>query len=136
MQTTIVPPIPPAKWRILIVDGHSLIRAGVTALLDGEPDLMVCAGVGTGPAALEAIGASKPDLVIADLWLQGGDGLGFIRTLGARHPDLPVLVLTMHEGPHYVRSALEAGARGCLSKRDIGEALLNTIRSLLGGESN
>jgi DNA-binding NarL/FixJ family response regulator len=123
-----------ARRRILIVDNHPLLRRGLTALIDNEPDLAVCTTVATQQAGLEAIATSRPDLVITDLTLDDGDGLALVREIRAGHAGLPVLVLTMHDAPVYARRAFRAGARGYVSKSEIGETLLLAIRCVLGGE--
>ena len=124
----------PARRRILIVENHPLVRHGLTALIDNEPDLIVCAAVATPQAGLAAIVTSRPDLVITDLLLDDGDGLALVREIRAGHEDMPVLVLTMHDAPVYARRALLALARGYVSKTELGETLLIAIRCVLGGE--
>jgi len=127
-------PEAPARRRILIVDNHALVRRGLTALIDNEADLTVCAAVATQEAGLEAIATCRPDLVITDLVLDDGDGLDLVRDIRAGHEDLPVLVLTMHDAPVHARRAFRAGARGYVSKPELGETLLLAIRCVLGGE--
>jgi DNA-binding NarL/FixJ family response regulator len=124
---------PPAEWRILIVDDHPLVRRGLKALIDGEPDLMVCGEAATHRAGLEAVASTRPDLVIADLSLGDGDGLETVREIRAGHRDLPVLVLSMHDLPVYAERALRAGAGGYVSKQEMGEVVLVGVRRLLGG---
>ena len=87
-------------------------------------------------AGLEAIASSRPDLVITDLALDDGDGLALVRDICADHEGLPVLGLTMHDAPVYERRAFRAGARGYLSKAELGETLLIAIRCVLGGEKS
>ena len=128
------PAEPPAKRRILIVDDHPLVRLGLTALIDNEPDLTVCASVANQRAGLEAIASSQPDLVIADLSLGIDDGLAMVEEIHSGHEDLPVLVLTMHDGPRYARRAFRAGALGYVTKQEMGETLLIAIRCVLDGE--
>jgi len=124
----------PSKRRILIVDDHPLVRRGLTALIDNEPDLTVCASAATLSAGLEAVESSHPDLVIADLSLGIDDGLAMVEKIHSGHGDLPVLVLTMHEAPVYARLAFEAGARGYVTKQEMLETLLVAIRRVLDGE--
>jgi DNA-binding NarL/FixJ family response regulator len=125
----------PVKRRILIVDDHPLVRRGLTALINAESDLTVCAEAATRRDGLGAIAAARPDLVIADLSLGGGDGLELVREIHSRHAGLRVLVLTTHDAPLYVRRAFQAGANGYVSKQELTEALLLAIRSVLRGES-
>jgi DNA-binding NarL/FixJ family response regulator len=124
----------PAWRRILIIDSHPLLRRGLTALIENEPDLIVCAEAATHRAGLEAIASARPDLVITDLSFGGVDGLGLIRDICSYHKDLPVLVLTMHDAPHYAERAFRAGARGYVTKHEMSETLLHTIRCVLDGQ--
>ncbi len=124
----------PAKRRILIVDNHPLVRRGLTALIDGEPDLTVCAAVATDQAALEAISSCNPDMVITDLSLERGDSFGLVSDIHSGHQELPVLVLTMHDAPQFARRAFRAGASGYVTKQEMGETLLTAIRQVLDGE--
>lgn len=93
----------PATRRILIVDDHLLVRRGLTALIDCESDLTVCAATATPEAGLAAIGTCRPDLVIVDLSLGSADGLALVADIRAIHGDLPILVLTVHDAPAYAR---------------------------------
>ncbi|MBE0620231.1 MAG: response regulator transcription factor [Burkholderiales bacterium] len=127
-------PAPPARRRILIVDDHALVRRGLSALIDNEPDLSVCAAAATQREGLEAIALSRPDLVIADLSLVDADGLALVEEIRAAYPDLPVLVLSMHDAPVWARRAFQAGAKGYVSKQEMTETLLVAIRCVLGGE--
>ena len=84
-----------AQTRVLIVDDHPLVRRGLRALIDGEPDLRVCAEAATHHEGLAAIVASRPHLVIADLSLGDSDGLEMVKDIRASHGNLPVLVLSI-----------------------------------------
>ncbi len=123
----------PLRKRILIVDDHPLVRRGLTALIDNEPDLEICASATTRREALEAIAPSHPDLVITDLSLDDGHGLDLVKQIRAAHKELPVVVLTMHDAPLYARRAFKAGARGFVTKQEMGDALLTGIRRVLAG---
>jgi DNA-binding NarL/FixJ family response regulator len=128
-------PGPPAKRTILIVDDHPLLRHGLAALIKSEPDLDVCGEAATSAAALEAIRQQSPDLVIVDLALDGADGLDLIKTMKARHPEIPALVLSMHDEALYAERALRAGARGYVNKQQLEDMLLVAIRRVLNGET-
>ena len=133
-MSAITPERTPGKKRILIVDDHPLMRRGLTALIDSEPDLVVCAEVGNRQAALEALVRGPPDLAIVDLSLEGGDdGLDLVKALKIRSPSIPALVLSMHPEALYAERALRAGARGYLAKQHLGEAVLAAIRRVLAG---
>jgi len=133
MDSIVTPPATKTRRRLLIIDNHPLVRRGLSALIDNEPDLTVCAEA-THEEGLEAIATSSPDLVITDLWLAETDGFGMIADIRARHADLPILVLSMHATPQYVRRALHAGANGYVSKQEMGETLLIAIRCVFDGE--
>ena len=124
----------PVKRLILIIDNHPLVRRGLTALIDNEPDLSVCAEAATCREGLEAIAASRPDLVITDLSFGEGDGLAMVKDIRSRYQDLPVLVLTMHDAPVYARRAFRAGASGYVTKQEMSEKVVIAIRRVLNGE--
>jgi DNA-binding NarL/FixJ family response regulator len=131
-----MPPTAPDKRRVLIVDDHPLVRRGLTALINAEPDLIVCAEAATKQEGLVAIAVARPDLVIADLsFIDGNDGLDLVKDIRARHAGLRVLVLSLHDSPHYIRRAFAAGADGYLAKHEITETLLLAIRNVLRGET-
>jgi len=134
MTATTTEPGLPARTTILIVDDHPVLRRGLTALIESEPDLTVCGEAATCAAALEAIRLHPPDLVIVDLALEGSDGLDLIKQMKVRHPEIPALVLTMHDEAVYAERALRAGARGYISKQQLDDTVLVAIRRLLGGE--
>jgi DNA-binding NarL/FixJ family response regulator len=124
----------PGRKAILIVDDHPMLRRGLAALVESEPDLSVCGEAATYQAALEAIRESQPELVIVDLELDGRDGLDLIKDMQARHPEIPVLVLSMHDEAVYAERCLRAGARGYVTKQELDDTVLTAIRRLLAGE--
>ena len=109
------------KQRILIVDDNPLVRRGLRALIDSEPDLRVCAEAATHQEGLVAIVLSRPDLVIADLSLGAGNGLDMLKDIRTSHAHLPVLVLSMHDASLYAERAWRAGAKGYVSKQEMGD---------------
>jgi two-component system response regulator NreC len=121
------------KTRILIVDDHVFVREGIARLLGGEPDLSVSAEAGGARQALEALEREKFDLAIVDLSLGSDSGLDLIKAVKARHPKLPVLVISMHDETIYAERALRAGASGYLMKHEATERVLLAIRQLLAG---
>ena len=124
----------PPQRRILIVDSQPLVRRGLIALIDHEPDLTVCAAAATRRAGLEAIASSQADLVVTELSFEDGDGLDLVENIRSSDEDLPVLVFSMHDAPRHTRRAFRAGALGYVSKQETGETLLVAIRCVLGGE--
>jgi DNA-binding NarL/FixJ family response regulator len=124
---------PPARARVLLVDDHPIVRRGLRALVDVEPDLEVCSEVDDAPSALRAIDVSKPDVAIVDISLQKGDGLELVRQIRARWP-LPVLVLSIHDEGLYGERALRAGASGYVMKQEATGAVVNALRHVLKGD--
>jgi DNA-binding NarL/FixJ family response regulator len=125
----------PTKKTILIVDDHPVLRRGLAALINFEPDLVVCGEAATYQAALETIREKQPDLVIVDLALGGRDGLDLVKDIKLRHPLIPALVLTMHDESVYAERSLRAGASGYITKDQLDETVLIAIHRVLAGET-
>ena len=119
--------------QIFVVDDHPLMRRGYRSLLESHSDLRVCGEAGSVKEALASLKELKPDLVIADIALGESSGLDLIRRLHSRDPDLPILVVSMHEEVLYAERALRAGARGYLTKGETDTDLVETVRKLLAG---
>jgi DNA-binding NarL/FixJ family response regulator len=132
--------------RMLIADDHAVVRAGLRALLEGEPDLDVIAEAGTGEEAVRLAGQLKPDVVLMDLRFGGAgssagtgspggriDGIEAIRRLAATAPDVAVVMLTSYAGRADVVRALEAGARGYVPKAGPPEDLFRAVRTAATG---
>src|ERR1700722_9245193 len=98
--------------RIVLVDDHAILREGLIALSEMEPDLKVVGQAGTTAEGLAVAMATRPDLIITDLSLAGTTGMQGIVEFRERCPDSRVLVLTMHDSEEYIRAALSAGALG------------------------
>ncbi|HVS51559.1 MAG TPA: response regulator transcription factor [Opitutaceae bacterium] len=122
------------RRRILLIDDHPFMRAGLAQLIERQPDLMICGEAGNPTEAFQALAKTKPDLALTDLTMPGRSGLEFIKDLLAAEPRLPVLVVSMHDELVYAERALRAGARGYIMKEAGGENLLAAIRQVLGGE--
>ncbi|MBI3191290.1 MAG: response regulator transcription factor [Pedosphaera parvula] len=120
--------------RILIVDDHPIMRQGLAQLINNEPDLKVCCEAETAAQALETIHTSMPDLVLADISLPGQNGLELIKDIQAMHPEIPVLVLSMHDESLYAERVLRAGGRGYIMKQEGGQKLMLAIRQVLSGQ--
>ena len=119
--------------RILIVDDHPVVRQGLQRIIDGEDDLEACYLAGSVQEALDQVSKSEPDLVLSDLGLPGRNGLELIKDLKVLHPDLPVLVMSMHDELIYAERILRAGGRGYLMKEAPSEMLLGAIQTVLKG---
>lgn len=125
---------PPAKKQILIVDDHAVLREGLVTQINREKDLVVCGEAVNAREALAAINKLDPDLVLADINLPGRNGLELIRDIHSVRPDMPVLVLSMHDESLFAERVLRAGGRGYVSKRQSGQSLLAAIRRVLRGQ--
>jgi DNA-binding NarL/FixJ family response regulator len=123
-----------AKKQVFLVDDHPLVRRALSELIDQEGDLAVCGEAEGAAAALRSIAALKPDVAIVDLTLKEGSGLDLVKDLKLRHPDLPVLVLTMHDESTYAERLLRSGARGYVMKDEASEKVIAALRRVLAGE--
>jgi DNA-binding NarL/FixJ family response regulator len=122
-----------AGIRILLVEDHAILREGLRALLEIEPDLAVVGDVASIDSALDAFERLQPDLVMTDLALAGHSGIDLIAELRRRRPGAHILVLTAHNTEEYIRAALNAGARGYVLKDSGRVDLLQAIRTVVGG---
>ncbi|MCX8044502.1 MAG: response regulator transcription factor [Desulfobacterota bacterium] len=123
---------PPKK--VLIIDDHPLIRHGITRLVQEEDDVTICGEAEDAADALAAIERSQPDIVVLDIMLKTVNGLDLITTIRDRFPDLPILILSMHDETLYAERALRAGAQGYVMKQDSPEKLIEAIRRVLDGQ--
>jgi len=119
------------KHKVIIAEDHTILREGLRALLSLEPDLNIVAEAGNGREAVEAANLHKPKLVLIDITMPLTNGTGAIRRIKRRHPDIKVIVLTVHKTEEYIRAALEAGADGYVLKDDPSSELIHAIRSVL-----
>ena len=122
------------KKKIFIVDDHSVVRQGLSLIINQEEDLEVCGGAPDEQEALTAMDALQPDVAIVDLSLKGSSGLDLIKAVRDRGWNFPVLVLSMHDEALYAERALRAGANGYIMKEQADEAVLDGIRSVLKGD--
>lgn len=122
------------KARVLLVDDHPILRKGLAELINQEPDLMVCGEAEEAPKAFELVSTLTPDVALVDISLRGGNGLELIKNIKARFPDLPLLVLSMHDETLYAERALRAGSLGYIMKEEAIEKVLTAIRQVLAGE--
>ena len=117
---------------ILLVDDHAIVRSGIRRLLAGLPDIAL-KEVATGEAALSELAGNDFDLLILDLNLPGLGGLELLRRILAAYSSLKVLVFSLHTEAVYAARAMEAGARGYISKNAAPEELLEAIETVLAG---
>ncbi len=121
--------------RVVLVDDHPLVRAGIRRVLEAEPRVMIVGEAGDGAAALAALREHSPDLLILDLALPGVDGLEILRQAKVLHPGLKVIVLTMHAGREYITRALQAGADAYLLKESAAHDLVASIGAIQAGRA-
>ena len=121
------------RKRVVVVDDHPMTRHGLVQLINAQPDLLVTAEAGDARQAPAAIRPPLPDLVLADITFPGKSGTELIKDLQALHPEVPILVLSMHDESIYAERVLRAGGRGYLMKSEGGEKVLEAIRCVLAG---
>ena len=102
----------PRKKTVFVVDDHPIVRQGLALLINQETDLTVCGEAEEMHAALSAIQAVRPDILIVDISLNGPDGLELLKNIRLGAPRLPVLILSMHDESIYAERALRGGANG------------------------
>lgn len=119
---------------VLIVDDHPMMRQGLAQLIDNEPDLKVMAEADTGGQGLDIVVKEKLDLAVLDISLPDRNGLELIKDIRSVKPELPVLVISMHDEALYAERVLRAGARGYIMKQEGGNKLLQAIRQVLTGQ--
>ncbi len=120
--------------RVLCVDDHPIVRDGVGAIIDLQPDMTLVGSAATGREALERCAALTPDIALVDLRLPDMSGFDLIKAIKQKCPRTGVVVLSSHEGDVDIQRALEAGAQGFVAKGIVRDELLDTIRSVHAGK--
>ena len=120
--------------RILIVDDHPLVRLSLREFIRREKDLEVCGEAEDREQALAAAAATKPHLAIIDLTLKSSNGMELIKDLREQHPEVQILVLSMHDETIHAERAIRAGARGYITKQEATTKVMVAIRQILSGE--
>jgi len=122
-----------APIRLLLVDDHEVVRAGLRMLFQAEADLEIVGEVGSGQEALQAARQLRPDVVIMDIAMPGMNGIEATRQIKEANPDTAVLALTMHDDEQYFFEMLQAGASGYVPKRAAPDDLISAIRVVSQG---
>ena len=122
------------KKNVLVVDDHPLLRQGLALLINQQQDMQVCGEAEEAHAAMQAVTQCRPDIMILDISLNGPDGLELLKSIRASDPDLPVLILSMHDEAIYAERALRARANGYIMKQEATEKVLVAVRRILNGE--
>lgn len=119
--------------KVLLADDHSIVRAGLCRIIAESDTMAVIAEAADGREAVRLAKEKKPDVAVIDISMPVMDGLEVIRELRIGFPDLPILVLTMHEEQQYAVRAIEAGAMGYITKKSAPEQLVTAIEKIYGG---
>jgi two-component system, NarL family, response regulator NreC len=119
--------------RVLIVDDHAVVRAGLTLLVDAADDLEAVGEAGSARDALFEARTVKPDVVLLDVMMPEQGGIEIVPQLLHEHPEAKVLILSMQDDPRYVREAFEAGASGYVLKEAADTELVAAIREVASG---
>lgn len=122
------------KIKVFLVDDHPLVRDGLAAIINQQPDIEVCGEAETAAEALSGIPVAKPDVVIVDISLANGSGLDLVKDLKAGQAGLRSLVLSMHDESLYAERSLHAGARGYIMKREAAKKVVEGIRAVHNGQ--
>jgi DNA-binding NarL/FixJ family response regulator len=123
------------KRKILIVEDHTLLRAGLRALLSQDPEIEIAGESEDGREAVRAIGTVNPDLVLMDLSMPRTNGIDAIREIKRRYPGVRILVLTVHKADEYIHESLKAGADGYILKDATHDELRTAIHTVLRGKT-
>ncbi len=126
----------PSPIRILIVDDHPVLRAGLAAIIDGHDDMSVVGEASDGAEAVERFGKISPDVTLMDLQMPRLRGVEAITLIRAEHPHARILVLTTYSGDAQAARALRAGAVGYLLKSAVRHELIDVIRSVHAGRKH
>ncbi|HEX2203581.1 MAG TPA: response regulator transcription factor [Longimicrobium sp.] len=124
----------PPQIRILLVDDHAVLRAGLRALLEAEPGFLVVGEAATGEEGVMKAKQLRPDVVVMDLSMPGAGGLEAVRQISALDQGARTLVLTMHGEEEHLLPVLEAGGSGYVNKRSADEELIEAIKTVAGGD--
>jgi DNA-binding NarL/FixJ family response regulator len=125
---------PSVKNRILIVDDHPLFCEGLRRMIDRHPALTVCGQAPDAASAMKAVAELKPDLALVDISLEKTNGIDLIKSLKAKHEELPILVVSMHDESLYAERALRAGAQGYIMKNQPIKIVRDAIFKILAGD--
>jgi DNA-binding NarL/FixJ family response regulator len=123
------------KIGVILVDDHAVVRTGLRLMLEAEPDIVVLAEASTAAEAVDRVAELRPAVVLLDITMPGGGGIGALDRLRKASPETRVLMLTMHDDPEYLRVALVSGAAGFILKNAVSAELLAAIRTVHQGRT-
>jgi two-component system NarL family response regulator len=122
------------KISIMVVDDHFAVRMGLSGSIHVEPDMTVAAEASTGEQAIALYRQHRPDIVLMDLMLPGGNGVEATKAICKEFPNASVIMLSTHDGEEDIYRSLQAGARAYVLKTAARDELMNTIRAVSGGQ--
>jgi len=120
--------------KVAIIDDHPVVRMGLRAMLEKQPEFWVCGEAGSLIEAMNLVEQQDPQLAILDLTLRDGDGLELIKQLRTQNPSMPIMVFTMRQETLFAERAIRAGARAYVMKTEPEENILKAVRGVLKGE--
>jgi DNA-binding NarL/FixJ family response regulator len=126
--------MPPASITVLLVDDHSLVRRGFRRMLEDDPDILVVGEASDGNDAVEKALELRPNVVVMDFALPSMNGAVATRLILKSVPQTAILMLSMHSEPSYVRTCLEAGAKGYLLKNAVDLELIGAVKQVAAGD--
>ena len=121
------------KSRVFVVDDHPLVREGLTNLINGQDDLIVCGEANDSAQTINGIVKARPDVALIDISLENESGLELVKQLSSQFPQVALIILSMHDEGLYAERALRAGARGYVMKHEMSKSVLASIRQVLAG---
>jgi len=120
--------------KVLIADDHAIVRTGLRALIKAEPTMQLVGEATGGYETISLLERTKPDILVLDLSMPDLDGIATTKKIRHEFPDLPILILTIHEDEALLRAALKAGASGYILKRAAEAELISAIGTILKGD--
>jgi len=123
-----------SKKKVLVIDDHIVVRQGLVCIINREEDMVVCGEAGDAKTGLNAITQAAPDIILLDISLPGMNGIEFIKNSKAYHPELPIVVLSIHDESLYAERAIRAGALGYVMKTAGCAEIISAMRKALAGE--
>jgi DNA-binding NarL/FixJ family response regulator len=128
--------MPPKQITVLLADDHPLVQDGIRTRFEDIEDINVIGVASNGRELLEQAEALNPDIIIADISMPYINGLEATRLLSQSHPQIKVLILTMHDNREYMQNAIDSGAKGYILKDQPAEEMINAVRDIYNGEQH
>lgn len=122
------------KKKILVVDDHPLVREGLAARINAQPDLEICGEAASVAEALAQVKLKMPDLIIVDILLANSHGLELIKEIHSRHPEVKMLVVSAYDESLFAERALRAGALGYINKQELQYNVIQAIHTVMDGQ--